>query len=136
MQDPDTAREVRAAIQEWLKACQNRDFKKLESLYDPEALYAHDRAELRTGVSDIVSWFEDALSQMAFQSLFQEEALITGGDMAFAVGKFCLIPENKEFPPEAGRVALTYRRSSDNRWLLVCDIDNRPPDCSPADFQL
>ncbi|MEM9907587.1 MAG: DUF4440 domain-containing protein [Cyanobacteria bacterium P01_D01_bin.44] len=134
MNNPSTKERVREAIREWLSACQTRDFEKLATLYDSEAVYAHDRAALIRGVPSIVAWFENALSQMSFKSYFKEEVLLVEGRIAIAVGKFCLVPTDEQFPPEAGRVVLTYRRSADDRWLLVCDIDNRPPDCSPNDF--
>lgn len=136
MNNSSAKEQVREAIREWLSACKTGDFEKLATLYDSEAVYAHDRAALIRGVPNIVSWFENALSQMSFESYFQEEVLLVEGNIAIAVGKFCLAPTDEKFPPEAGRVVLTYRRSADDRWLLICDIDNRPPDCSPSDFDI
>ncbi|MGD1857653.1 MAG: YybH family protein [Leptolyngbyaceae cyanobacterium] len=136
MNNLSAAERVREAIREWLSACQTRDFEKLATLYDSEAVYAHDRAALICGVPNIVAWFENALSQLPFESYFKEEVLLVEGNIAIAVGKFCLVPTDKQFPPEAGRAVFTYRRSADDRWLLVCDIDNRPPDCSPKDFDI
>jgi len=33
-------------------------------------------------------------------------------------------------------VALVYRRAPDDRWLLLFDMDNTPPDVGPGDFDV
>jgi len=145
MQDIDTrelqqtiAREVRAALQGWLEAFNNKDLTSLMGFYDSEIKYAHYGAPLMQGIDEVRSWFGQALSGSGPRqnAAFEEETLFVGSDLTFVAGKFLMSQEQEDGsmkPFDSGRMALLYRRRGD-RWLLTYDKDNQPPDCKPEHF--
>ena len=137
MQDPNAAQQVREVLNTWLVAFNAKDTSTLFSLYDPEAVYANSNAPLMRGIEEIRPWYEHAFETVTSTLLFKEEVLFQKGDMALLVGKFYFRPSNGSTDNESGetgRVALTYRRAEDDRWLLLYDMDNTPPDVLPQDF--
>ena len=137
MQDPNAAQQVRETLKSWLIAFNAKDTPSLFSLYDPEAVYANDNAPLMRGIEQIGPWFEHVFKTVTSTLVFKEEVLFQEGDMALLVGKFYFKPQNESTNNESGetgRVALVYRRTEDDRWLLLYDMDNRPPDVVPQDF--
>lgn len=139
MQDPNAAQQVREAMNKWLVAFNTKDAQTLFSLYDPEAVYANDNAPLMRGIKQIRPWFEHAFETVNSLTLFfKEEVFFQEDNMALLVGKFYFRPLNENTNNQSGqtgRVALVYRRRpQDNNWLLLYDMDNRPPDAVPQDF--
>ncbi len=125
-------KEVREALQLWLDAFETKDLDALCSRYDPEAVYANDGAPLMMGVGEIRPWFEQAFKMFQGDLLFKEEVLIAGSDMAVMSGKFCFRTEGED--DETGRVGLVFRKNEEGEWLLLFDMDNRPPDVLSEDF--
>ncbi len=128
----DVEQSIREALDLWLKAFNSKDIEALSSYYDPEAVYANDGAPLMQGLGQIRPWFEQAFQMMKGTLLFQEEAVLTSVDMGVVVGQFCFRTEGEE--DETGRVCVVFRRAADGRWLLVYDMDNRPPDVVGENF--
>lgn len=131
-----TALSVRDNIAGWLAAFNAKDLDALKSFYDPESYYANAAAPMYHGVEAIMSWYEQAFRMVAGTLHFKEEFLIEEANMALLVGKYYFAPPSGEPAAKnaSGRVALVYRRAPDNRWLLLFDMDNTPPDVSPDDF--
>lgn len=128
---------VRENIAGWLAAFNAKDLDGLKSYYDPGSRYANAAAPMYHGVDAIMGWYEQAFAMVAGTLHFKEEFLIEEDSMALLVGKYYFAP-----PPgggaatenATGRVALVYRRTPGNRWLLLFDMDNTPPDVSLDDF--
>ena len=129
---------VRQALKSWLQAFNNKDYEAFSALYDPEVLYSNNSAPLKRGATEVVSSFKPAFSSEIGTLQFLEEAVFQDGNLALIVGKFYFRPSDDTDPDETGatgRVALVYRRSLDGRWLLLYDMDNKPPDSKPEDFE-
>lgn len=128
---------VRENINGWLAAFNNKDLAALQTYYDPQSYYANANAPMYHGTAQILPWYEQAFAAVQGTLVFKEEFLSQGTDMALLVGKYYFRPESADADAtvgDSGRVALVYRRANDGRWLLLFDMDNAPPDVSPADF--
>lgn len=127
---------VRENLNTWLQAFNQRDIETLFTLYDSESLYANAGAAMMQGIEEIKPWYEGVFANVEGTLLFKEEHAFQDGNLALLVGKYLFQPpagqslSNKA----AGRVALVYRKANDGRWLLLFDMDNTPPDCTPANF--
>lgn len=81
--------------------------------------------------------YGQALATVTGTLHFREEFLIEKSSMALPVGKYYFTPPSGD-PAAAnyttGRVAPVYRRAPGDRWLLLFDMDNTPPDVAPGDF--
>jgi ketosteroid isomerase-like protein len=90
------------------------------------------------GVDEIRPWYEQAFKMMEGTLLHQEEAAFVEGNMAVLLGAYYFSPPEGVTPPEeahlTGRVALVYRRNEAGEWKLLFDMDNTPPDVTPAQF--
>ncbi len=128
--------QVRENLETWLKAFNNKDIDSLFTLYDPESLYANAGAPMRRGIKEIKPGYEKMFASIKGTLLFQEEYAFQDGRLAFLVGKYFFQPLEGQQPSDndAGRVVLVYRKSENGEWLLLFDMDNSPPDCTPADF--
>ncbi len=130
---------VRENIAGWLAAFNAKDLDALKSFYDPESSYANAAAPMYHGIDAIMGWYEQAFATVTGTLHFREEFLIEEGSMALLVGKYYFAPPSGD-PAGAenatGRVALVYRRAPDDRWLLLFDMDNTPPDVGPGDFDV
>lgn len=130
---------IRDNIAGWLAAFNAKDLDALKSFYDPESYYANAAAPMYHGVDAIMSWYEQAFAAVTGTLHFKEEFLFEESNMALLVGKYYFAPPSGDAAAAenaTGRVALVYRRTHDNRWLLLFDMDNTPPDVSPGDFDL
>ena len=128
-------RGLRENLQAWLVALNTKDTESLCSLYDPESLYANAAAPLARGISAIRPRYENAFQMVEGTLLTKEESFFQGEDMALLVGKYYFKPPNESDAKEdTGRVALVYHRTKDDRWLLLFDMDNTPPDAVIEDF--
>ncbi len=138
IQDENEIAKVRDNLSNWLAAFNAKDLDKLFSLYDPDSVYANAGASLMRGVEQIRPWYEQALANMQGKLLYKEEAAVQEGSLAMLLGAYYFQPPAGVTPPEdahlTGRVALVYRRHQQGEWKLLFDMDNTPPDISPADF--
>lgn len=127
---------VRENLDAWMNAFNERDIETLFTLYDPESLYANAGAAMMQGIAEIKPWYEGMFASIGGLLLFKEEHAFQDGGLALLVGKYFFQPPAGQPSSDnaAGRVALVYRKAEDGRWLLLFDMDNTPPDCSPADF--
>ncbi|MGD1857655.1 MAG: YybH family protein [Leptolyngbyaceae cyanobacterium] len=127
---------VRENLDAWLKAFNQRDVEALLKLYDSESLYANAGAAMMQGIEEIKPWYEGVFANIEGKLLFKEEHAFQDGRLALLVGKYFFQSPVGQAPSNnaAGRVALVYRRADDGRWRLLFDMDNAPPDCTPADF--
>ncbi len=130
---------ARANLTTWLEAFNEKDIDKLFSLYDEESIYANAGAALMKGKENIKAWYSEAFKMVAGILKYKEEAAFQEGGLALLVGQYYFQPpEGAEVPAEAsltGRVALVYRKAADGRCRLLFDMDNTPPDVSPANFK-
>ena len=133
MNEIDQAREN---LDTWMKAFNERDIETLFTLYAPESLYANAGTAMMQGIERIKPWYEAMFASLEGSLLFKEEHAFQEGGLALLVGKYFFQPPEGQPPSDsaAGRVALLYRKAEDGRWLLLFDMDNTPPDCSPTDF--
>ena len=133
---PDaTTNEVRERVKSWLAAFNTKNREALFALFHPDLIYANGGSPLMRGTSQVQPWYEQAFEVVSAKALFLEEAIVVDGNTAFVVGKFYFEPAEVGAPPgETGRVAMIWRRGEDGQWLLVFDMDNRPPDSVPEDF--
>ena len=133
---PDAVTQIRANLDSWLAAFNAKDIDALMALYDPESSYANANAPYRTTLEDIREGFAAGFSALNATLQFKEETAVAGSDMGLLVGKYYFAPPQGETSPgPTGRVALVYRKQADGSWKLLFDMDNAPPDVSPADFQ-
>ncbi|KAB7615313.1 DUF4440 domain-containing protein [Amylibacter sp. SFDW26] len=138
MTETQEIQSVRENLKTWLAAFNAKDIDTLFTLYDPESVYANAGAPLMVGADQIRGWYAQAFQSIEGTLLFKEEKLFLEGTMALIVGKyFFQPPEGVGVPDDAnltGRVSLVYRKPADGKWGLLFDMDNTPPDVSPADF--
>lgn len=129
---------VHENLNAWIRAFNDKDIDTLMSLYDPEHIYANAASPLMRGIEEAKPWFLDAFKNVEGTLHHKEEAAFIENGMAILLGIYYFEPPEGVTPPEdanlTGRVLLTYRRNADGEWKLLCDIDNTPPDVSPASF--
>ncbi|WP_299409952.1 nuclear transport factor 2 family protein [uncultured Roseobacter sp.] len=129
---------VRANLDTWLAAFNAKDLDRMFTLYDAESIYANAGASLMRGVDQIKPWYEHAFQAIAGTLHHKEEAAFIEGNMALLLGAYYFEPPAGVTPPEdahlTGRVLLAYRRNDAGEWKLLFDIDNTPPDVTPATF--
>ena len=129
---------VRENLTNWLQAFNAKDIDTLMSLYDEHSLYANAEAPLLRGVAQIRPWYEQAFEAISGTLLYKEEAAFQSGSLAMLIGAYYFCPPAGDIPLDdaqlTGRVSLLYRRDEQGRWGLLFDMDNTPPDISPADF--
>lgn len=138
MQPSSSAREVRETMDRWLAAFNAKDADTLFSIYDPETVYANAGAPLMQGVASVKPWYDRVLEDRSLRVYFKEETLFESDGLALIAGKFLFknLEEDGSYSPgSAGRVAVLFRRAEDGQWKLAYDMDNRPPDASPSDFE-
>jgi ketosteroid isomerase-like protein len=137
VQGPSIAEQIRKTLDSWLAAFNAKDTTTLFSLYDPNTVYANANAARMDGVAGLRPWYVEALEDPSLRVFFIEETLFESEDLAFIAGKYHFkhIQVGGRYEHGAcGRVALLFRRAADGEWLLAYDIDNSPPDVTPADF--
>ena len=131
----DNLTSMRANLDAWLTAFNAKDIDALMALYDPESSYAGAVGPYLTSLDAIRAQYTVGFNAINATLLFKEEKAVAGSDMGLIVGKFYLAPpEGQAGPGPTGRVALLYRKQSDDSWKLLFDMDNSPGDISPDDF--
>jgi len=127
---------IRANLNSWMTAFNAKDLDGLFSLYDTESVYANAGAPMMVGIPAIREWYAVAFENVDGTLLFSEEKAFAGSDMGLIVGKYYFEPPAGKPVGEntAGRVALLYRKDESGAWKLLFDMDNTPPDVTPADF--
>ncbi len=128
--------EIRKAVKAWLLRFNTKDESTFFDLFHPEIVYANGASPLMRGISEIRPWYQEMWKHLEATAIVKEEQITVTGDMALFVGRFLFQPDNSDHPAETGRVALVYRKNENGDWLLAFDMDNRPPDVQPADFDL
>lgn len=138
MPDTNEIEKVRRNLSTWLAAFNVKDSDALFALYDPESIYANAGAPLMRGVGEIRPWYEQAFQAIEGTLYHIEEAAFIEGNMALLLGAYYFAPPEGVTPSEdthlTGRVLLAYRRNAAGDWKLLFDIDNTPPDVTPALF--
>lgn len=129
---------VRDSLDAWLAAFNAKDVDKLIALYDPDCVYANAAAPLLRGADQIEPWFEQAFPNIKGTLRYQEETAFVEGTMALLSGVYYFEPPAGVTPSEddnlTGRVLVAFRCNSAGEWKLIFDMDNMPPDVSPALF--
>ena len=129
---------ARAALDAWLAALNAKDIDALIAVYDPEIVYANAAAPLLQGVDQIKPWFERAFPHIKGTLLYKEETAFLEGTMALLSGVYYFEPPAGITPAEddnlTGRVLVALRRNAAGEWKFLFDMDNMPPDVSPALF--
>ena len=129
---------VRENLESWLAAFNAKDSEALFALYDSESIYANAAAPLMRGIDEIRPWYEQAFKVIEGTLHYKEEAAFVESAMAVLLGAYYFAPPEGVTPPEdaqlTGRVLLAYRRNDAGEWKLLFDIDNTPPDVTPALF--
>lgn len=129
---------ARATLEAWLAALNAKDIDALIAVYDPEIVYANAVAPLLQGVDQIQSWFEKILPHIKGTIQYKEETAFLEGTMALLSGVYYFEPPAGVTPANdenlTGRVLVALRRNSAGEWKFLFDMDNTPPDVSPALF--
>ena len=129
---------ARAALDAWLAALNAKDIEALVAVYDPEIVYANAVAPLLQGVDQIKQWFERVLPNIGGTLLYKEETAFIEGAIALLSGVYYFEPPAGVTPAEddnlTGRVLVAFRRTATGEWKFLFDMDNAPPDVSPALF--
>ena len=129
---------ARAALDAWLAALNAKDIEALVAVYDPEIVYANAVAPLLQGVDQIKQWFERVLPNIGGTLLYKEETAFIEGAIALLSGVYYFEPPAGVTPAEddnlTGRVLVALRRNATGEWKFLFDMDNAPPDVSPALF--
>ncbi len=130
---------VRNNLSDWLAAFNEKSLDKLFSLYAADSMYANAGAPLLRGIEEIKPWYEEAFKQVEGTLRYKEEAAVQQGSLAMLLGIYYFEPPTGVVPPVdaelTGRVSLIYRREQQGDWKLIFDMDNTPPDVSPASFR-
>ncbi|MEM6564994.1 MAG: nuclear transport factor 2 family protein [Pseudomonadota bacterium] len=129
---------ARAALDTWLAALNVKDIDAIVDIYDPEIVYANAVAPLLQGVDQSKQWFEKVFPHIKGTLRYQEETAFLEGKMALLSGVYYFEPPSGFTPAEdenlTGRVLVALRRNADGEWKFLFDMDNAPPDVSPALF--
>lgn len=138
MLETNELEKVRHNLDTWLAAFNAKDSDALFALYDSESIYANAGAPLMRGVDQIKPWYEHAFQAIEGTLYHKEEAAFIEGNMALLLGAYYFKPPQGADATEdahlTGRVLLAYRRNAAGEWKLLFDIDNTPPDVTPATF--
>lgn len=138
MLDTHEIDKVRAHLATWLAAFNAKDIDALFALYDPESIYANAGAPLMRGPKQIKPWYIQGFAAIQGTLHHREEAAFVEGNMAILLGAYYFEPPAGVTPPAdsylTGRVLLAYRRNPAGEWKLLFDMDNTPPDVTPALF--
>jgi len=127
---------IRANLDLWLAAFNAKDIDALMALYDPDSSYANANAPFIDDLPTIRARYSATFAGVNGTLLFKEEKAFAGTDMGLIVGKYYFAPpEGTDGDGPTGRVSLVYRKQADGTWKLLFDMDNTPPDISPADFE-
>ena len=128
---------ARAALDQWVGAFNARDLDALMAQYDDEIVYLNAGAPAAVGSEAVRASFQGMFGAVeGFTLRYQELQAFGGADMAVLIGTYMLEPPaGVEVPAPTGRVSLVYRLTDDGTWKLIHDIDNNPPDATPAVFQ-
>ena len=136
----DTAEldKARATLDAWLAALNAKDIDALVAVYDPEIVYANAAAPMLQGLDQIKQWFDKVLPNIKGTLLYKEETAFLEGTMALLSGVYYFEPPSDVTPAEddnlTGRVLVALRRNAAGEWKFLFDMDNAPPDVSPALF--
>ncbi|MEL7111887.1 MAG: nuclear transport factor 2 family protein [Pseudomonadota bacterium] len=129
---------ARATLDAWLAALNAKDIDALVAVYDPEIVYANAAAPLLQGVDQIKQWFEKIFPNIKGTLRYQEETAFLEGTIALLSGVYYFETPSGVTPAEnenlTGRVLVALRRSEGGEWKFLFDMDNAPPDVSPALF--
>ncbi|MEM8803069.1 MAG: nuclear transport factor 2 family protein [Pseudomonadota bacterium] len=129
---------ARATLDAWLAALNAKDIDALVAVYDPEIVYANAATPLLQGVDQIKQWFQKIFPNIKGTLRYREETAFLEGTMALLSGVYYFEPPSGVTPAEnenlTGRVLVALRRSEGGEWKFLFDMDNTPPDVSPALF--
>lgn len=129
---------ARAALDAWLAALNAKDIDAIVDIYDPEIVYANAVAPLLRGVDQIKQWFEKVFPHIKGTLRYKEETAFLEGTMALLSGVYYFEPPAGVILAEddnlTGRVLVVLRRNAAGEWKFLFDMDNTPPDVSPALF--
>lgn len=127
---------VRESLNAWLAAFNAKDIDALMALYDAESSYANANAPLLTDLETIRARYGEGFNVLTGTLRFKEEKAFATGGMGLIVGKYFFEPPAGEpvTGGSTGRVALVFRKDANGAWKLFFDMDNTPPDVTPADF--
>ncbi|MEM8970986.1 MAG: nuclear transport factor 2 family protein [Pseudomonadota bacterium] len=129
---------ARVTLDAWLAALNAKDIDALVAVYDSEIVYANAAAPLLQGVDQIKEWFEKVFPNIKGTLRYKEESAFLEGTMALLSGVYYFEPPASVTPGEddnlTGRVLVVLRRNAAGEWKFLFDMDNTPPDVSPALF--
>ena len=105
---------IRESIKAFHEACDKNDMSSIKGLLDPDVT-------LVIGPEEVVSGFENVLRKLndRLKSFDGPRNTITGKDMIRIQGDTAIVTYIANVGTQRGIVTTVYRRTKDNKWLIL-----------------
>ena len=112
--DAQSREMIRDIIKSFHEACDKGDMSAIKGLVDPEASLVVSHEEVVTGTEMVIKKLNERLK--GFES---PRNTITGKESIKIQGEFALVTYIANVGTQRGIVTAVYRRSKDNKWLIL-----------------
>lgn len=126
----DLVKQIRDALNQWLKAFNSNNVDSVIELYDPEIVFANQSNPIAIGKQAVKEGLVRSFTVKP-QLTFKEEQLIVVDGLGYAAGQYKMTgvnPQDGNSIQGKGRVVAIFRQNDEGQWKLVFDMDNCPPD--------
>ncbi len=112
--DAQSREMIRESIKSFYEACDKKDMSSIKSLVDPEVT-------LVVGNEEVVSGFDNVLKKLndRLKALSGPQSTITGKEMIRIQGDTAIVTYIANTTSQRGIVTCVYRRTKDNKWLIL-----------------
>ncbi len=127
---------IRAKMQTWVTAFNNKDADAMRSVYSDNIYYANNGSSLARNLDSIIATYRTQFAVAPLVTIdFSEELLDTGSRFGHIAGKYRITVPNADGEAKQffGRVLLIFEKQ-DGDWKMVVDFDNQGSDLSDATF--
>ncbi|WP_324027047.1 DUF4440 domain-containing protein [Maribacter sp. BPC-D8] len=130
----DLENELSIVVDSWFENFNNNDADKLIELYDDSALFASHDFPLQKGKKTIKEGFINTFSLKPSID-FNIIKITVEGNIGTVLGEFDfhgINPSDNIDIRQNGRFLVVYKKFKDNKWRVIFDMDNHPPDVVPS----
>lgn len=115
---------IKASSKDWVETYNRNDWKKLATLFSPDATLMPPNSSEIVGREAIAAW--EVENEDGFRIAFDLREIEGNGDLAYVRGKSCVfIPDGHGgYGVDVGKFLETRKKQADGAWLIVTDIFN------------
>ena len=127
---------IRAKMQIWITAFNNKDADGMKPVYSDNIYYANNGSPLARNLDSIIATYRTQFAVAPLVTIdFSEELVATGPRFGHIAGKYRITVPNAEGQTKQffGRVLLIFEKQ-DGDWKMVVDFDNQGSDLSATAF--